>query len=203
MGGFGSGRRSSARGNRTVESSRALNLRLLEQHGVFASGQLTPWHWYRGEEFTASISIRCTGGGVILFYRYLNAKSERQRVEQHVRVVQTGCSYGGFRRWFVCPTPMCGRRVGALYWDPPGFSCRHCCHLIYQSQRERQGDRALRRARKMRLKLGGDVNMFLPFPVKPKGLHWRTYYRLRMKEAASHGQSLSEIARRLRLRTEP
>jgi hypothetical protein len=30
--------------------------------------------------------------------------------------------------------------------------------------------------------------MFLPFPAKPKGMHWLTYQRLRREEAEANAQ---------------
>ena len=40
-------------------------------------------------------------------------------------------------------------------------------------------DRGIGRARKIRVQLGGTANLFADFPEKPKGMHWRTYMRLR------------------------
>jgi hypothetical protein len=37
--------------------------------------------------------------------------------------------------------------------------------------------------------LGGTSNMFLPFPLKPKRMHWLTYQRLRREEAEANAQS--------------
>ena len=56
--------------------------------------------------------------------------------------------------------------------------CRHCCDLRHESQREDKVRRALRRAQKIRKRLGGGANMMEPFPEKPKGMHHDTYMRM-------------------------
>ena len=94
----------------------------------------------------------------------------------------TPCNFGGERPWFVCPGVVnriaCGRRVAILYGPGKYFLCRHCYDLRYESQREDKNNRALRRAQKIRTRLGGSANMMEPFPERPKGMHHDTYMRL-------------------------
>jgi hypothetical protein len=59
--------------------------------------------------------------------------------------------------------------------------------LAYESQQETPMQRGVSKAQKIRTRLGGTVNLFEPFPEKPKRMHWRTYLRLRARaEAAEH-----------------
>jgi hypothetical protein len=81
----------------------------------------------------------------------------------------------------------CRRRVGKLYGAGRYFLCRHCCGLTYQSQQEQPYERALRRADSIRTRLRGEPGMASPFPEKPKGMHWRSYERLRQRAARAEG----------------
>ena len=55
------------------------------------------------------------------------------------------------------------------------FLCRHCNQLAYASQYEEPWQRALRRANKLKQRLGTDVGIDEPLPDKPKGMWVRTY----------------------------
>ena len=92
--------------------------------------------------------------------------------------------YGG--PYFRCPGVVngvaCGRRVAKLYGPGEFFLCRHCYRLTYPSQSEGEGNRAIRRAARIRIRFGGDPGMASPFPPRPKGMWRQTYERLQ-KEA--------------------
>jgi hypothetical protein len=55
------------------------------------------------------------------------------------------------------------------------FLCRHCAKLAYASQFETSWQRAIRRANKLKQRLGIDVGIAEPLPDKPKGMWVRTY----------------------------
>jgi hypothetical protein len=98
-------------------------------------------------------------------------------VEQSVSLTWTPCALGGRRPWFLCPT--CSRRVALLYSSGGLFACRHCFGLAYACQQENPTLRAIRRVRKDRMRLGGGFSFAGPFPERPRGMHARTYRRLR------------------------
>jgi hypothetical protein len=93
----------------------------------------------------------------------------------------------GAERGFDVPERIAGAELRILYLDGV-FACRKCLKLAYSSQWRPAWRRALYRAQDIRERLGGTPNMFDPFPCKPKGMHWRTYWELRRlhDEANAH-----------------
>jgi hypothetical protein len=109
-----------------------------------------------------------------------------------VSVEWTTCHFGGARPWFVCPG--CWRRRAALYYAGTLLNCRVCLRLAYPVENEAAMDRALRRAFKIRERLGQTRGGVLsPFPDKPPGMHWRTFIRLfeKSNEAATEALAIS------------
>ena len=113
-----------------------------------------------------------------LYRQWSGTAGEWEDVEEPVPLSWTACNFGGERPWFVCPGARGGRKVAVLYGPRRYFLCRHCYDLVYESQRENDMSRALRRAQDIRKRLGGSANMTEPFPEKPEGMHWKTYERL-------------------------
>ena len=100
------------------------------------------------------------------------------------------------RSYFICPGVVngipCERRVVKLHGPGRYFLCRHCYRLAHASQSEGAWDRALRRANRIRMRLGGDPGLASLFPPRPKGMWRHTYERLR--EEAFEAERLADEA---------
>ena len=184
MGGFGSGRPSGS-GRDKVEYSRSIDVNRLNKAGCLTPGWTRGWQWTQDGEKVASINLRAEPDRLHLSYRVRIAGGEWESIEEPVRIVRVPCRFGGARPYFICPGVVngiaCGRRVAKLHGPGRYFLCRHCYRLAHASQGEGMWDRTLRRANKIKQRLGGDPGMAAPFPKRPKGMWWRTYERLRDK----------------------
>jgi hypothetical protein len=140
---------------------------------------------------------------VELHFRVREPGGDWRSITQTVLLDLQPCHFGGSRPWFICPGASCGRRVGVLYGAGVYFLCRHCYRLAYESQREDVWNRMIRRERGIRERLGGSASLLEPFPWKPKGMHWRTYERMRMLanaaalEGFTHGMAWMDRLERL------
>ena len=112
-------------------------------------------------------------------YRYRRNGGEWHDIDETIPLVTTPCHLGRERIWFSCPS--CSKRAAKLYSASAFFRCRRCCRLPYASQQETVLDRANRKALKLRKKLSDDGGIGDPIRTKPKGMHWRTFERLKAK----------------------
>ena len=184
MGGLGSGRPSGS-GRDTVEACRSLDVNRLHREGCLRAGWAGSWQWTRDGEQVVSISLRTEFDRLHLTYRMRTGGGDWEDVVEAVHIVRLACRFRGSRPYFICPAVVngvaCGRRVAKLHLSGRYFLCRHCYRLGHASQSEDAWDRALRRANKIRQRLGGEPGMASPFPSKPKGMWRRTYNRLRAR----------------------
>lgn len=180
MGGFGSGRKFGAN---VTEDYRWIDVRRWQREGLLTPGNSFDTSWSRNGERIAAISVKVGASQLRLIYNFRNGNAaEWESLDYPVKLQTTPCHYGGLRYWFTCPADGCGRRVAILYSAGKYFACRHCYQLAYQSQRENKGDRGHRGANKIRARLGWAVGIANPPEGKPKGMHWRTYNRLMLKQ---------------------
>jgi hypothetical protein len=174
-----------AYGGPTCESCPSIDVRSWHREGRLHIPHYFSCSWTYGGGPCGRIGVHVEEGAVVLAFRSRTSEDgERRNVEQRVPISWTACHLGGRRAWFRCSASSngqyCGRRAAKLYLGgSPVFACRHCCGLAYASQQESLHHRGLGKAQKIRMRLGGTGNMFDDFPAKPKGMHRRTYIRLR------------------------
>jgi hypothetical protein len=183
MGGFGSGR---GGGGPTVEGEFAFRIDIdaLRRDGLIRLGARAGCvirfsHPYRDLDVECETHIDGPWNDwVRLKYEMTDYwTSEPLKIDDKVYLAPTRPHFGGLRWWFVCPH--LNRRVRKLYLplSRRHFWSRRAYELAYASQRETKYDRALRRARKLRLTLGGDPTDD-EYPDKPPRMRWATYIRL-------------------------
>ena len=114
----------------------------------------------------------------------------RESLDYPVFLETTQPQFGGVRWWFCCP--FCRRRVQKLFLPPRAsqFGCRHCHNLSYATRNQTPKDRLMERARAIRVGLGGSVSLFDPFPPRPRGMRWKTYWSLEEKYERYDRESL-------------
>ena len=190
MGGRGSGRRSSYSGKPETNDSMPLDIRKIARSGLLIPGSSFGWQWTVNDRPVASIRIRVDRESLVLSYRM---KSTGEVVEQRVQTQTTPCHLGGQRHWFACP--LCSKRVAVVYAPGRYFACRQCCGLGYATQKESAGDRAATRADKLRKRLGWEAGILNGPGGKPKGMHWKTFLRLKSHHDALVQISLQDMAR--------
>ena len=198
MGGVGSGRHWHYGAKEATNDYRHIDVRRWQKKGLLNLAQSFSWQWSRDGEVVGSIQVRSEVDHVILDYRYRSSGEEWKNERYPVQLDWTRCNLGGKRPWFRCPARRCGRRVAILYGGRI-FACRHCYELAYPSQRESDYDRAARRADKIREKLGWEHGILNGEGLKPKGMHWRTFERLRWAHNSYVEQSLAGMALRYRI----
>jgi hypothetical protein len=178
MGGYGSGRPAS---KRKADGCRTLDVNRLNREGCLRPGWQGHWQWSRDGKQVASIGCKATETSFVLGYRIQLNGDDWEPITQPIPITRIDCHYGNQRPYFRCPGVMngrhCGRRVGKLFLGGKYFLCRHCYNVAYTSQSEAHYDRALRRANKTRMALGGEPGTAHWIKPKPKGMWQRTYQR--------------------------
>jgi hypothetical protein len=205
MGGYGSGRR--GWGKRKADSVLAVDIRVLHKSGNLEQpGTLTSFELRAAAgNCLASCHVQIGDGCIGVGWRARNGARNGEEEIKVARVVleQTPCNFGGSRHWFICPNSHCGRRVTTIYIVNGELGCRHCHKLVYACQAETIAGRAQSRQRKIRRRLGLGPSLYGEIVHKPKGMHWRTFCRLRDQansyQAASFADTIRFIDRRLKV----
>lgn len=175
MGGFGSGRKW---GLACTDECLSIDIRRWQRDGLLTQGRSFNWQWLTNGETSAKIDVIVDASRIILRYRIRKYGCDWKEMDYSVRLTTTPCTYGGERFWFICPATSCNRRVALLYGYDEIFACRHCYQLAYRCQRETDNERLIRKAEKIRRQLQWEPGILNPGIGKPKGMHWKTFFRL-------------------------
>lgn len=196
MGGFGSGRHG---GGRCTDDLRPLDVRRINRAGLLMPGRSFTWQWTCNDVVTGTISMQVQFDRVMLNYRtqtnHING-GQWESMNYAVRLDWTPCGFGGRRAWWRCPVVGCGRRVAVLYGGRV-FACRQCHQLAYRCQRESRDDRSARRAETIRRRLNWVPGILNGEGWKPKGMHWRTFERLKRVHDVYSGLTLAGLTTKL------
>ena len=183
MGGYGSGRRST---KPKVEECSSLDANQLSRIGCFKSGWNGTTTFSRNEKKFSSIGMRATAN-----YLHLGYSTEHYgSVIQPIRIERLPCRFGGWRAYFRCE---CGKRVVKLYGFGRFFLCRHCYGLFHYSKNEGFWDRSLRQRTKHMQRLTDDGSLEAYEMPKPKGMWWRTFYRLQRASERAENRAADDF----------
>lgn len=163
-----------------VESTRAVDVLRWRRDGVLPGPGMFSCTW-SGDRETV-VNVYHEPGSVVLSYDYPTGEGAVEPVRERVEVVWVPCRFGGCRPFFICPAVVdgraCRRRVPRLYQGGRYFACRRCYGLVYTSQRQSATERALARAQRIRMRLGGSASIMEPFPPRRKWMRRAKYDRL-------------------------
>lgn len=174
MGGPGSGRHWGAGVTESTEDYRQIDVRHWQREGLLVPGGRFGWTWLRNGESIGSIRVAVETDAVIVVYQYRRSGEDWQEARCPVRLDWTACRFGGRRAWLRCPARGCRRRVAILY-VADRCACRSCLGLTYPSQGESELYRAIRRAGRIRERLGWSPGLFDSGSGKPRGMRRTTF----------------------------
>jgi len=192
MGGLGSGRQTQFDAKNTVDDYLSIDIRKWCRGGLLIPGTMFDTTWSHNGYDCGSIQVASKDKCVVLIYRHKHS-DDWVNMNYPVDIEWTSCHLGGKRPWFICPVRHCNQRVAILYGGKV-FACRRCYQLAYPSQREGVGDRATRKADKIRDALDWEPGFLNGEGLKPKGMHWSTFERLRGKHNQMVSKSLEEAS---------
>jgi hypothetical protein len=164
MGGFGSGWWGKRGGGLTLDDLPKIDVNQWKREARLTPGSWFSVKWTEAGRITATVDVYVHADQIALTC---------DTAPQHINLLRTPGTLGGFRTWFACP--YCKRRCAKLFLSGRFFACTECLGLPYQAQRESPGRRALRRAEKIFKKVR--VEQGRP-GWKLKWMRWATYHRL-------------------------
>lgn len=169
-----------------ADAQRQIAIGQLQRQGYLHPGETRFMFWWHQGQVTARLGIHAHSDGdrLTLYTGHLQGQ------QTDVSLYYSYPHLGGRRAWFRCPH--CARRVGVLYWRSV-IACRTCHRLRYRVEAETDGDKAFRRADKLRARLGWVPGVAHGEGSRPKGMHHRTFNALVNKYRAAELQALGAM----------
>jgi len=196
MGGIGSGRRFQNRRGPRLEEVPQLDVRALKRSGLFdQSTSMGSINWTNHGLAECALTYSYADSTLSISYAVKTPHTAPEAVSEHIFIDRTVCYYGGTRTWFSCPN--CNARKAILYCASKRFLCRQCYGLNYSSQNEVYTDRMIRKARKLRSKLGASMNLRLPISERPRGMYRATFERMIRQDQDNVSRVISAYSQRL------
>jgi ribosomal protein S27E len=174
MGGRGSGGHNSKGKLRDVQCAR-LDVHELAREGKLKLGS-------QGRLF-GILWFEVTGGPdaqhLVLEFPCRSTSGEQlDPIRQDIVCYWRKAHFGG--RYLMLTCPKCNRPARVLYARSSDriwfFSCQKCADITYQSTMGHRWDRSARRIEKLRARLQWGAHATVP--IKPRGMHERTYQRI-------------------------
>lgn len=175
MGGLGSGGANRKRPH--FEGFRRINVGSLMKRSLDRAGTYSTHSWHDNwNRPTGSIQIVGGDGFVTFIYSLRGNDTEAwQQIEERVVLARVVKPFGGTQTFFRCPR--CSRRVTTLALGRRYFRCRICVGAAYASSQEGSTDRAMRRANKLRKRVGAEPGLGNWY-TRPKHMRRRTFERI-------------------------
>lgn len=172
MGGMHSGRPQ----QHSTYIRRCLSLQIGKLRAYLVPGNVVSWVWHLGAEPSGQINIEVTSEQEIVL-NYATTQDPPQVIAERVEIEAQARHLGGTQLYMKCPR--CSRRASKLYLYHYRFTCRHCTGLTYQSSSLADDSRLFNTHNRYRKKLDAKADDLSPgrLPSKPKGMHWRTYWK--------------------------
>jgi hypothetical protein len=176
MGGYGSGRCRGHIPRPYIDDRISIDIRDWHQHKILKPDARFHWWSFSTNGSCALIRVTVILNGIRVDVAVDQGTSVVIRKGSLICLTHTRCHYGGSRPWFQCPR--CERRSARLYFSAHHWICRICTGCRYRTQSESRLTRSIRKARKIRSRLGASPNLTEKIETRPKGMHTRTFERL-------------------------
>jgi hypothetical protein len=185
LGGFGSGGTNWKRAH--LEGHRRIGVHYLRKQDLMRPGIYASLRWTNNlGEPTGSIQVAGGEHFVTLIYSVRRTHTEAWRpIQEQVAFARVAKPFGGEQVYFFCPR--CGRRVLELALGAERFRCRTCLGLVHASSQESPTDRAMRRANKLKRRLGAEPGLDSWY-TRPKHMRRKTFDKIEARIRAAEAE---------------